>query len=86
MENKKLFNLSKSKAYTASEALTWIFEYHSLAEIMAKTNYLYPTVAMYKSKWKGGGMTQSMMFKILDRWGFEKVEPKVKPVTKFKLK
>ena len=86
MENKKLFNLSKSKAYTVTEALTWIFEYHTLEEIMSKTSYMYPTVAMYKSKWKAGGMTQGMMFKILDRWGFEKVEPKVKPVTKFKLR
>lgn len=85
MENKKLFNLSKSKAYTATEALTWVFEYHSLQEIMTKTGYLYPTVAMYKSKWKCGGMTQTMMYKILKRFGFEKVEPKVKPVTKFKL-
>ena len=86
MKNKKLFNLSKSKPYTVTEALTWIFEYHTLQEIMEKTNYMYPTVAMYKSKWKAGGLTQNMMYKVLDRWGFEKVEPKVKPVTKFKLR
>lgn len=74
MDKEKQLKLVKGKMYTRHQIMTHIFEGHSLAQIMVKTNYLYPTAAMYKSRWLAGGITQKLMDTIIKRWGFVREE------------
>ncbi len=72
-ETKRL-DLTKKKKFKRMELLEHLLEGYTINQIMDKTNYSYATVAMYRSRFRAGGLTTDIMDAIIDRMGFDKIE------------